>query len=280
MQVYRRMNIGTAKPEALDVERLPHHLIDIRNPDEHFDLGDFVPLVDETVREIAARDRIPVVAGGTAFYLQGYLYGLPNTPEGDPAVRAGIEERLASDGLESLRGELESIDPESNARIEKNDAYRVVRALEVYRVSGRPLSSFSEPKEIRPGLNAVVVGLFRDREELYRRINARVDRMMRDGLPEEVANLIGAGYGIGDPGMRAIGYREFLEFPAGPPWTATHLGEIARRISRDTRRYAKRQMTFFRRLPDIRWIHADDTEAFLRLLTAYSAFRHTSRSIR
>lgn len=264
MQVYRGLDIGTAKPTRQERAALPHHGIDIRNPDEHFDVGDFVALADERVAEIRSRGVQPVIAGGTAFYLQAYLYGLPETPGTDREVRVRLEERLRREGLEELRRELLQVDPESWGRIDVNDAYRTIRALEVYTVTGRPRSSFSEPDTLREGIDARVIGLHRDRQELYRRINERVEKMFADGLAEEVAGIIRSGYGKASPGLRAIGYREFAEYPSPPPWSEGDLQEIKRRVQRDTRRYAKRQITFFKRLPMVQWVHAEDREGFRR----------------
>jgi len=259
-QVYRGFDIGTAKPSEEERELLPHHLVDICDGHEAYDVGRFVAACDRLVPEIAGRGGTAVLAGGTAFYLQGYLYGLPGTPHAAPEVRHTLEERLAREGLSALRRELAEVDPVSESRIGENDAYRVVRALEVYETSRRPLSSYPVPSEIRNRLDPLIIGIFRERDELYHRINERVRHMFAAGLPDEVASLLARGYGTDSPGFEGIGYREFLEVGGTPPWTASELEAIRERIARNTRRYAKRQETFFRRIPRVAWIHAEDVD--------------------
>ena len=260
-QVYRSMDIGTAKPSPAERRRIPHHLIDIIDPDEAWDVGRFVAECDRLVPEIEGRGRRAIISGGTAFYVRGYLFGLPRTPQTPPELRTRLAERLETEGLDALRDELRRIDPASDERIAANDRYRVLRALEVYHTSGRPLSEYTVPKTPRSDRDIVAVGLYRERGELYRRIDERVDAMFEAGLPREVELLARRGYGASAAGMRAIGYREFFSVGGPPPWGAVALEHIRRAIARNSRRYAKRQETFFRRLPGVRWIHAEDNAA-------------------
>lgn len=257
-QVYRNLDIGTAKPLPGVREKMPHHLVDILDPHKRFDVGQFVHACDQLVPEIHARGRLPVITGGTAFYLKAYLYGLPRTPPASARVRTALRRRLENEGLEALRAELVSVDRESAVRIGENDAYRILRALEIYHATGQPRSAFSEPSRFRDNLDVTVIGLFREREELYTRINERIAAMFSAGLPAEVDRLYRAGYRPEDPGLRTIGYREFFEVAGPPPWSPDVLVEIRKRISRDTRHYARRQEIFFRRLSGIRWLDADD----------------------
>jgi tRNA dimethylallyltransferase len=261
MQVYRGMDIGTAKPDASLLESLPHHVIDIRDPDEQFCAGDFVRLADEACREIAARGKLPVVLGGTGFYVKNFLFGLPETPESDPALRAELLERMRVEGPRRLMEELRSCDPESAARIHPNDEYRIARALEVYRASSRPLSSFALSSSFRGGFRFLALAIERDREELNGRINARVDAMFDSGLEGEFESLVKAGYGPSDPGMQAIGYREFFGAPDA----------IAAReaIKNDSRKYAKRQETFIRPIPGILRLSADDIAGFFGAVAGF-----------
>ncbi|MCL2128038.1 MAG: tRNA (adenosine(37)-N6)-dimethylallyltransferase MiaA, partial [Treponema sp.] len=219
MQVYRGMDIGTAKPSPAERALLPHHLIDIRDPCEQFNAGDFVRLAGEAVIETARRGALPVVSGGTGFYLKNLVMGLPEAPPSDAAIRAALRLELEEKGASALMEELARFDPASAKKIHVNDEYRLLRALEVLRLSGRPLSSFSEtgaeqgasPEgRFRSGCRFLVAGLFRPREELYRRINERCASMFACGLPDEVHRLHEAGYTPRDPGLRAIGYREFF----------------------------------------------------------------------
>lgn len=263
-QVYRGFDVGTAKPSPSERWRIPHHLIDICDPDESFDVGKFVEACDTLVPEIQRRGAVPIISGGTAFYLQGYLFGLPGTPSASREVRDRLQERCDREGLSPLREELRTVDPVAEARIAANDEYRVLRALEVYYTTGKPLSSYTEPREVRPGIEALILGLTRDREELYQRINARVDKMFDEGLVEEVSRLLATSGIENSPAFRGIGYREFLEHGGTPPWSVDAVEAIRDRIARDTRRYAKRQELFFRRIPAVEWIQADDQQRVLR----------------
>lgn len=274
MQVYRGMDIGTAKPDRDLLSRLPHHLIDIRDIREQFNVGDFVRLADEACIDIVRRGRLPVISGGTAFYFRNFLLGLPETPPSDEGVRRELKRRLAEEGPEPLYAELAAADPESAARIHRNDHYRILRALEVLAVTGRPLSDFSPSKAAeggdgelpaaraggtaRPRYRPLTLGLRRPRDELYRRIDRRAARMFAGGLAAELDRLVAAGYGPEDPGMRAIGYREFFDEDG------RRIGDdaaVEALVARDSRRYAKRQILFFSSLPGIRWIDADGKTA-------------------
>jgi len=267
LQVYRRLDIGTAKPTPAERERFRHHLIDIADPGEQFDAGRFVRRAERALADIAARGRRALVVGGCAYYLRSLVCGLPESPRGDPAIRAGLTRRLRAEGREALRRELEAADPESARRIHANDSYRIMRALEVLAAAGRPLSSFHVPDRPADPGRFRLIGLQRPRAELVRRIDARVEAMRAAGLAQEVRELLARGYGPGCPGLRGIGYRE-LAAAAGAAspqvWDA---------IKRSTRRYAKRQMTFFRSLPGVRWIAADDRRTLRALIDGSTAQR-------
>jgi tRNA dimethylallyltransferase len=264
MQVYRGMDIGTAKPSPEERARIPHHLIDIRNPDERFNVGDFVRLADESCAQIAARGALPVLSGGTGFYLKNFILGLPESPPADPDIRTALKEELRSRGAAALMEELARADPESAGRIHVNDTYRLLRALEVFRLAGRPLSSYAAPglglskgaslRDEAPSRGGryrfLVIGLERDRAELYRRIDLRCAEMFRAGLPAELARLRGQGYGPGDPGLRAIGYREFfVEESPGNYRLAEDPAAVEALVAQNSRRYAKRQITYFATIP-------------------------------
>ncbi|MDR0878424.1 MAG: tRNA (adenosine(37)-N6)-dimethylallyltransferase MiaA, partial [Treponema sp.] len=211
MQVYRGMDIGTAKPGAAEREKLPHHLIDIRSPNEQFNAGDFVRLADEACAGIWRRGKLPVVSGGTGFYLKNFIQGLSEAPPSDPVIRAELKNALQEQGASFIMKELAAGDPVSAARIHINDEYRLLRALEVLRLTGRPLSSYNgAAAESRSRYRFLIIGLRRPRAELYRRIDKRCETMFRDGLVGEVRKLHASGYGPNDPGLKAIGYREFF----------------------------------------------------------------------
>ncbi len=258
MQVYRGMDVGSAKPPKDLVSRLPHHLVDIQNPDQQFHAGDFLALADTAAKRIIGGGKIPVLSGGTAFYFKNFIYGLPDTPPSDPQIRLVLEEERRRRGLPVLYEELQEADPAAAARIAPQDGYRIQRALEVIRSTRRALSSFHVPSVPRNHYDLLIIGLDRPREELYRRIDLRVNQMMEQGLEDEVKRLIRAGYTEGDPGMQGIGYREFF--------TARRRGcmnrsLIIREIQQNSRHYAKRQLTFFRAFAGAEWYHPDQEQA-------------------
>jgi tRNA dimethylallyltransferase len=257
MQVYRGMDIGTAKPSPELRAALPHHLIDIRDPDEQFNVGEFVHLADRACAEIAARGKLPVISGGAGFYLRNFVLGLPATPPSDEAIRQELKEELRQRGIGALGAELAACDPQSAARIHINDEYRLLRALEVFRLTGQPLSAYSPSASPLPrNYRFSIIGLMRERADLYRRIDDRCAQMFRAGLPEEVDRLVAAGHGPEDPGMKAIGYREFFTQAGG-----RDLALIEALVARNSRRYAKRQLTFFAAISrsglDVSWVPGD-----------------------
>jgi len=264
MQVYRGMDIGTAKPSAQERARLPHHLIDICDPSQQFNTGDFVRLTDEACLQIAQRGKLPVVSGGTGFYLKNFILGLSEAPPSNLEIRVQLKKELNEKGSNFLMEELAACDPVSAQRIHINDEYRLLRALEVCRSSGRPLSSFENSSaETRGNFRFITIGLSRPRAELYRRINFRCEEMFRLGLHEEVQALYKAGYTPDDPGLRAIGYREFFieSYDDSPRWSISKdLEGVQALIAQNSRRYAKRQITFFAGIPDVKWIEVDNNE--------------------
>lgn len=257
LQVYRYMSIGTAKPDSAVTDIIPHHLIDCIDPDTEFCAGDFVSEADRLCQEIYSRGKIPVLSGGTGFFLKNFIYGLPQAPPSDPAIRAELQKRAETEGTEVLRTELEKGDPVSWSRIKAADTYRIIRALEVLYTSGQPLSSFTLSSRPRKEYSFFLIGLNRDREELYDRINRRVDLMFDAGLPEEYKMLRKMGYNDSSPGLSAIGYREFSLMEKYGSFT---LAEIRELIKQNSRNYAKRQLTYFRALENVRWINPGEWE--------------------
>jgi len=252
------MDIGTAKPSIQEQSLLPHHLLDIRDPRQVFSVGDFVREANEIITDIHRRDKIPVVVGGTGFYLRGLMYGLSNAPPSNPRVRKELEEELGSRGALALAKELSTIDPESSAAISPGDTYRLVRALEIYRVSGKPRSTFRVTTTQREDWDLSLVVLDRPRAEVYNRIDERVGQMFAQGLVDEVKALLSMGFQFSDPGMRTIGYREFAE-----PGAFDQLEKTALTIARNTRHYAKRQSTYFKQFGSGRWLHPEDIKGLL-----------------
>ncbi|MCL2196934.1 MAG: tRNA (adenosine(37)-N6)-dimethylallyltransferase MiaA [Treponema sp.] len=269
MQVYRGMDIGTAKPSADEINRLPHHLIDIREPSEQFNAGDFVRLAGEACIEISSRGNLPVVSGGTGFYLKNFIMGLSEAPPSNREVREQLKVELFEKGASTLMEELAVCDPVSAARIHINDEYRMLRALEVYRSCGKPLSSFeinskdNNADSTRNNFRFIIIGLSRPREELYNRINLRCAQMFKQGLPDEVKSLYEKGYTPNDPGLRAIGYREFFIEDSQAPrlWRLSQdIDGVQALIAQNSRRYAKRQITFFKNLPDVNWVECGNND--------------------
>jgi len=250
-QVYRELDAGTAKPPRQLRRRLPHHLVDVVDPGRQFTAGDFVRAADRLVGDIERRGGRALVAGGAAFYLWLFLHGLPAAPPADAGIRRELRERLRTEGAAVLHAELARSDPEGAARLPPADVNRVLRALEVFQLTGAPWSSFRPSETVRRDFELLILGLHRDRADLYRRIDRRVEEMFAGGLAAEVAALRARGYHRDTPGLRSIGYAEFFQARSAADEA------ILRLIQRNTRRLAKRQLTFFRRFPDVRWLPAD-----------------------
>jgi tRNA dimethylallyltransferase len=254
-QVYRRMDIGTGKPTAAERAAVPHHLLDVVEPDDVYDVARFVVDAAAAIRTIAARGRWPVLVGGTGLYYRALVRGFHARPPADPALRARLRAEAEAEGLQSLHRRLATLAPAAAARIHPRDAVRITRALEVVLLAGRPPvpgepGAWGEPLD-RP-FRVVTVGLTMARDALYAALDARVDRMLAQGLLEEVKALLEAGYGPDLPAMQGIGYRQLLPVVARG---AGLTGAVAA-MKRDTRRYAKRQWTWFAREPGVYWTEA------------------------
>ncbi len=257
LQVYRTLDIGTAKPSHKLQSEIPHHLIDIISPKEQFHAGEFVRLADNLAQDITDRGKIPVICGGTAFYFKNYLYGLPDIPDIKQGIREELMLELNSKGLTALYSELEQVDPIRTEKIHPNDKYRILRSLEIARGSGRAQSDFKPSNSLRSGIDPLVLGLKRERAELYSRVDQRVDEMFKAGFIDEVKQCFKQGMKESDPGMQGIGYREF--FLMGRRGDII-LSDVRDLIKMNSRRYAKRQITFFRSIPDVKWFYPGDIE--------------------
>ncbi len=274
MQIYKGMDIGTAKPDKKVLEELPHHLIDINTPDQPFSVGDFVRCSDELCREIYFRGKLPVVLGGTGFYVRSFILGLPATPQADMVLRGTLKERLEKEGAEKLYAELVELDSVSAGNIHPNDHYRILRALEVFHASGKPRSSFLLQQKKRDGYDFCTIILERDRTQLYERINARVDEMLEKGLSQEFDNLVAAGYDETCLGMQAIGYREFFDQEVCSATSDDERISIVRKlVAKDSRHYAKRQYTFMRGIPGALHFPADSFDEIKSfIITSFERF--------
>jgi len=249
-QIYRGMDIGTAKPDAGLLRHVPHHLIDVVDAADAFSAARFALLAREAIRAIHARARRSVVVGGSGLYIRALLDGLFPGPPASPPVRAKLQEIVRKLGSRELHARLSEVDPEAAGAIHPNDAVRLVRALEVFELTGDPITRLRETVlEEEPALEATLIGLTRDRQDLYDRIDRRVDRMMEEGLAEEVRRLEEAG-SAGDRSWKAVGYREIASAIRGE----ISMADAVERTKRSTRRYAKRQITWFSRDPRITWV--------------------------
>jgi tRNA dimethylallyltransferase len=259
-QVYRGMDVGTAKPSARDRARIRHHLIDVADPDERFDAGTFLSLSGRIIEGLHREEKIPVVVGGTGLYIRTLTRGLCNAPKADLRLRKNLLLIETEEGEGSLYRELIRVDPVSARKIHPKDLVRIIRALEVYRLTGLPISSWQEDHgKDHPEHRILLIGLTMEREALYRKIERRVDEMVSSGLEEEVRGLLALGYDERLPAMQGVGYKQWLGYFRGDYGKE----EVVRLLKRDTRRYAKRQMTWFRQDSNIRWIqvHPDEDSA-------------------
>ena len=267
-QIYRGLDIGTAKPSVEMRAAVPHHLIDIVAPRDTFSAGDFVRHARQIMRDIWSRGAIGIIVGGAAFYVRSLLFGLPETPPADAAVRLELKERAAQLGLGELYAQLQRLDPATAARLHRNDRSRILRALEILATSGQPLSRFRRPIQPPRTGELLLMLLRRPRDLLYQRIEQRVDAMFADGLVVEVAGLLHAGHDYSTPGLRSIGYAEFFGSRGDFRGEAAQLADVASRIKGNSRHYAKRQMTFFRGLPATQWIDMDDAGVAVQTATS------------
>lgn len=251
LQVYRGFDIGTAKPSVPERQRVPHHLIDILEPSQRFSAGDFSRLARAAIEDIQGRERAAIVVGGSGLYLRALFEGLAEVPPGHPEIRAELCERLEREGLAALYRELGEVDPRTATRVMPGDTQRILRALEVKRVSGVSLSDWIAQQPFGDQrLEVLRIGLTLDRAILYHRIEVRIAQMVEDGWVTEVEMLLSRGLSPALPAFQAIGYRQIVGHLLG---RLTLQGAIEETI-RATRRYAKRQITWFHREPNVEWI--------------------------
>ena len=248
MQVYRGMDIGTAKITKEEMGDMPHHLIDCLDPKEPFNVSLFKDLAEQAITEIRSRNRIPIVVGGTGFYIQALLKGITFSEEEEDGYRLQLEQKgLSEEGAAELFDELKRIDPDSAAAIPRQNLKRVIRALTFYHYHGYPISEHNRTeKEKEPKYNFAYFVLTTDRDALYDNINRRVDQMMADGLLKEVETLKESGLIKTDVSMQGLGYKQLLAYLDGE----ITLAEAVTRIKTETRHFAKRQLTWFRREKD------------------------------
>lgn len=263
MKVYRRMDIGTAKPPKEAREKVKYHLIDVVEPSEPFSVGVFIDLASEAIEQIKHRNRNIIAVGGTALYIKALLYGLFESPGTNEQIRADLWARAEDEGLEKLYRELVKVDPTAAERINCNDAKRIIRALEVYRITGKAISSLQRQFDAeRPRLNWTIIGLRREKTAENSRINQRAKKMIATGLVEEVKSLLAEEKPLSEQARCAIGYAEIIDYLDGN----MSLEEAVELIKKNTRRLAKSQRTWFKRFKNVHWLYISPEESSQEIL--------------
>ncbi|QTA91385.1 tRNA (adenosine(37)-N6)-dimethylallyltransferase MiaA [Desulfonema magnum] len=271
MQIYKYMDIGTAKPTPDEQACIPHHMIDIVEPDEPFDAAKFAKMARKKIMELHQRKIMPFVVGGTGLYIKSLTQGMFRDAPSDPDIRRRLKQEAALSGSAFLHERLGQYDPETAERLHPNDIFRIVRALEVYEITGRTISDHHREHRFADApFNVLKIGLHKDREMLYHRIESRVDAMIEQGLSDEVGKLFDMGYSENLKSMQSIGYRHIADFLRG----RLSYDEALRTLKRDTRRYAKRQLTWFKADSEIEWRDPEETEDILGLVSDFVKVRN------
>jgi tRNA dimethylallyltransferase len=266
MQIYKYMDIGTAKPTPEEQARIPHHLIDIVEPDEHFDAAMFAKTAHKKIAELCKNNILPFVVGGTGFYIKSLTQGLFESRASDSDIRRELKAEAAEKGTGFLHAQLSQYDPEAANRLHPNDTFRIIRAIEIYKTTGKRISEHHQEHGFTDTrFHVLKIGLSIEREHLYDRINARTDAMMNAGFVEEVRGLLDRNYSEELKSMQSIGYRHIIELIR----ERVSYDEAVRTLKRDTRRYAKRQMTWFKADPDVIWAAPGQTEYVCSLVKQY-----------
>ncbi len=257
MQIYRYMDIGTAKPDAREIRQVPHHMIDFLEPDDEYDAGQYARQASAVIDALDEKGTLAVVAGGTGLYIRALIFGLFRSSPVCGQTLSRLADQAQEKGGQSLHDRLMECDPKAAKRIHPNDIFRLIRALEVFESTGRAISTEQETHGFsNPKYDSLTLGLTMDRDMLYDRINQRVDIMMNQGLLKEVAGLVEKGYSLELKSMQSIGYRHMGMFLN----QTVDLDEAVRLLKRDTRRYAKRQFTWFRKEPGIIWLNPSEIQ--------------------
>ena len=268
MQLYRHMDIGTAKPTAEERAAVKHHMVDVVEPDAHFDAKMYAHMAYASVVSLAENGILPFIVGGTGLYIKALIHGLFESIKIDASVRERLKKEAQELGGSHLHSRLKTCDPAAAARIHGNDTYRIVRALEIFETTGKPMSDTQQQHQFKPQrLQTVKLGLHMEREDLYQRIDKRVDIMLDQGLFEEVKRLVEAGYSLELKSMKSLGYRHMAAFLNKElDWD-----ETVRILKRDTRHYAKRQMTWFKADPEIVWLELESIDEATSMVKAFIA---------
>ena len=260
-QIFKYMNIGTAKPPGEILKAIPHHFVDILEPNQEYSAGQFGVEARRVIAEIFQRKHVPLVSGGSGLYIRALLEGFFDNDVKNEKIRESLENRLEEEGLEALYRNLQKVDPEAAQKIHPHNSQRIVRALEVYLASGQRLSELQKKKLPPPDFIALKFGLVKERSALYRDINERVEQMFREGLLAEVARILGMGFEKNINALNTVGYKEVIRFLEGQ----ITFEECVELIKRNSRHYAKRQLTWFRADPEIRWMTVNNPEDYQRV---------------
>jgi tRNA dimethylallyltransferase len=268
MQIYKGMDIGTAKITSEEMEGISHHLLDIKSPNEGFSVAEFQQLVRERITDIHNRGKLPMLVGGTGLYIQSVIFDYHfSENSADEQLRKELEEKACVFGNEYVHNMLKEIDPESAERIHPNNIRRVIRAIEVYRLTGKTAGQTQEVQDVEPLYDVALIGLTMDRDKLYERINLRVDIMLKNGLIEEVKELYHSG--LRDvQSIQAIGYKELYDYLDGK----TTFEEAINHLKQNSRRYAKRQLTWFRNKMEVTWFDMSNESDLSKKLLEISLF--------
>ena len=262
-QIYRYMSVGTAVPTEEEMAGIPHHLLQFLNPDQNFSVAEYVELAQKAILEIHARKKLPVVAGGTGLYVSSLLDNITFfDTKSDPALRQELEQTAAEKGNQYLLDLLNTFDPQLAQKLHPNNLGRIIRGIEAYRLTGIPMSEHQKASRQKESpYRCCIIGLnYRNRDLLYQRIDRRAEKMMENGLLEEIKELIRMGYS--QTAAQAIGYKEFFGYLQGK----SALEESVARVQQESRRYAKRQLTWFRRDERVNWLYIDDYEDYNSLV--------------
>ena len=257
MLFYRGMDIGTAKPSPGMRELVPHHFIDIIDPWESYSVGRYVDDVESLIGDTDSKDRKFLIVGGSPLYIKGLVDGIFNGPAADWDIRRELEELAGEKGNQHVHNILQKIDPVKAVELHPNNLRRIIRAIEVYRITGQPISELQEQYKLaRKGYQLKIMCIAREREDIYWRINERVETMFDKGLVDEVRSLLNGPRNLSKQAKQALGYKEVIQYLNG----GLTLDEVKEMVKQSTRRFAKRQMTWFRSFPDIQWLEADEYE--------------------
>ncbi len=263
MQIYKYMDIGTAKPAPNELRMASHHLVDFLDPKEEFDAGLYATRAGQVIGSLYNKGKLPIIAGGTGLYIRALLHWLFRVLPVCAKTMADLTRLLEEKGSFFLHEQLKSCDPVAAAKIHHNDSFRVIRALEVFKTTGQPISAKQKAHDFKESkYNSLTIGLYMDRKQLYERINQRVDIMVGQGLLNEVKFLVGKGYSLDLKPMQSIGYRHMGMFLKGE----VDFEEAIRLLKRDTRRYAKRQFTWFNSEPDLIWLEPSQKDKAFELI--------------